>query len=135
MNLDALSDHLQWMRRAAGLTQAALAARMETTQPHVARLESGTVMPSLLVLERWAKGTGIPLTLRLDATAAPTTVAPPRRRTVISAPQRDDPGDLWWVTASPQERGDVLRDLLGLVDALPPRPRSAAPHPPLIPRG
>jgi transcriptional regulator with XRE-family HTH domain len=42
-------------RTAAALTQAALAARIGTTQTAIARAESGTVMPTLDLIERWAR--------------------------------------------------------------------------------
>jgi len=45
-------------RARAGLTQGELAKRMGTTQPVVARLESGRVRPSTRTLERYAQATG-----------------------------------------------------------------------------
>lgn len=45
-------------RNRAGLTQQELARRMGTTQPVVARLESGRVRPSMRTLERLAEATG-----------------------------------------------------------------------------
>ncbi len=45
-------------RAHAGLSQAELAARMATSQPFVARLESGRTLPSLRTLLRVAKATG-----------------------------------------------------------------------------
>lgn len=45
-------------RSAAGLTQAELAERMGTTQPYVARLESGRVLPTMRTFLRVAKATG-----------------------------------------------------------------------------
>lgn len=39
-------------RRAAGLTQRALAARSGVAQPHIARIESGRVVPTAQTLER-----------------------------------------------------------------------------------
>ena len=50
----------------AGLTQAELATRMETSQSAVARLESGRVNPSARTLERFAKATGTRLNIRFD---------------------------------------------------------------------
>ena len=46
------------VRNRAGLTQEELARRMGTTQPVVARLESGRTRPSMRTLERLAKATG-----------------------------------------------------------------------------
>lgn len=45
-------------RAAAGLTQAALADRMGTTQSAIARLEGGRVSPSVETLQRYAKAVG-----------------------------------------------------------------------------
>jgi len=44
-------------RSRAGLTQQELARKMGTTQPVVARLESGRVRPSMRTLERLARAT------------------------------------------------------------------------------
>ncbi|HYM91461.1 MAG TPA: helix-turn-helix domain-containing protein [bacterium] len=46
-------------RRAAGLTQAALAARLGTTQSAIARLERGEVAPTITTLSRLADALGI----------------------------------------------------------------------------
>jgi len=45
-------------RAAQGLTQAELAARMETSQAYIARLESGRVLPSMRTWQRLAAATG-----------------------------------------------------------------------------
>jgi predicted transcriptional regulator len=44
-------------RRRAGLTQAELAARMETSQSYVARLESGRTLPTMRTFLRIAAAT------------------------------------------------------------------------------
>ena len=49
------------VRNRAGLTQEELARRMGTTQPVVARLESGRTRPSMRTLERLAEATGFRL--------------------------------------------------------------------------
>jgi len=46
------------VRGRAGLTQKQLARKMGTTQPVVARLESGRARPSMRTLERLADATG-----------------------------------------------------------------------------
>src|SRR6202140_5818445 len=46
------------VRNRAGLTQEELARKMGTTQPVVARLESGRSRPSMQTLERLAEATG-----------------------------------------------------------------------------
>ncbi len=48
-------------RERLGLTQTALAERMETTQPTIARLEAGGVTPSLDTLHRAANALGLEL--------------------------------------------------------------------------
>ena len=53
-------------RNRAGLTQQELARKMGTTQPVVARLESGRVRPSMRTLERLAKATGSRLLIRFE---------------------------------------------------------------------
>ena len=61
---DALDEEFTMMaaiakaRRRAGLSQAELARRMNTTQSTVARLESGRGQPSTRTLARFAKATG-----------------------------------------------------------------------------
>lgn len=46
------------VRNRAGLTQEELARKMGTTQPVIARLESGRSRPSMRTLERLAQATG-----------------------------------------------------------------------------
>lgn len=61
---DALEDEFSVIaaiakaRRRAGLSQAELARRMNTTQSTVARLDSGRGQPSTRTLLRFAKATG-----------------------------------------------------------------------------
>lgn len=54
-------------RARAGLSQAELAARMQTSQSAIARLESGQTFPSTKTLLRFAKATGSKIQLRLFA--------------------------------------------------------------------
>ena len=51
-------------RNRARLTQQELARKMGTTQPVIARLESGRVRPSIGTLERLAEATGSRLLIR-----------------------------------------------------------------------
>jgi ribosome-binding protein aMBF1 (putative translation factor) len=53
-----LASAVMDVRNRAGLTQQQLARRMGTTQPVVARLESGRSRPSMRTLERLADATG-----------------------------------------------------------------------------
>ena len=54
------------VRNRAGLTQHELARRMGTTQPVVARLESGRTRPSMRTLERLAEATGSRLLISFE---------------------------------------------------------------------
>lgn len=54
----------------AGLTQAELAERMQTTQSTIARMESGRTLPSMRTLSRYAKATGSRAVFRLERAAA-----------------------------------------------------------------
>ena len=53
-----LAETIIAARTAQGLTQAELAARMETSQSYIARLESGRVLPSMRTWKRLAAATG-----------------------------------------------------------------------------
>jgi len=67
-------------RSRAGLTQQELARRMGTTQPVVARLESGRVRPSMRTLERLAEATGSRLLISFEPRDAfPTAVLSTRQ--------------------------------------------------------
>jgi transcriptional regulator with XRE-family HTH domain len=58
------------VRSRAGLTQEELARKMGTTQPVVARLESGRSRPSMRTLERLADATGSRLLISFVPRAA-----------------------------------------------------------------
>jgi ribosome-binding protein aMBF1 (putative translation factor) len=62
----ALASAVIDARNHAGLTQQALARKMGTTQPVVARLESGRTRPSMRTLERLAAATGSRLLIRFE---------------------------------------------------------------------
>lgn len=53
-------------RSRAGLTQTELARKMGTTQPVVARMESGRIQPSIRTLQRLAQATGSRLMFRFE---------------------------------------------------------------------
>jgi len=61
-------DRLREARVERGLTQAAIAAKIGTTQSAIARLESGDADPRLSTLERYARAVG--MTVAVDAPAA-----------------------------------------------------------------
>jgi predicted transcriptional regulator len=63
----ALASAVMDVRTRAGLTQEELARRMGTTQPVVARLESGRTRPSMRTLERLAQATGSRLLIGFEA--------------------------------------------------------------------
>lgn len=65
----ALARELIGARNRAGLTQAQLAERMETTQSAIARLESGRQPPSWKTLQRFAEATGTRPEIRLIESA------------------------------------------------------------------
>ena len=68
-NLEAEFSIISALIRArleAGLTQEQVAARMSSTQPAVARLESGGRMPSTRTLKRFADATGHRLKIVLE---------------------------------------------------------------------
>ena len=53
-------------RTRAGFSQAEMAARMETTQSAVARMESGRTRPSTRTLEKVARATGTRLRIHFE---------------------------------------------------------------------
>jgi ribosome-binding protein aMBF1 (putative translation factor) len=64
----ALASAINEARSRAGLTQEELAARMETSQSAIARLESGRMIPSGRTLKRFAKATGTRLRIGFEPT-------------------------------------------------------------------
>ena len=67
----ALAEAVIETRRRAGLTQQQLARKMGTTQPVIARLESGNTRPSLRTLERLAEATGSQLVISFQPRKRP----------------------------------------------------------------
>ena len=61
-----LASAVMDVRSRAGLTQTQLARKMGTTQPVVARLESGRARPSMRTLERLAEATGSRLLISFE---------------------------------------------------------------------
>lgn len=62
----SLASALIAARRAAGVSQEEVARRMRTSQPAVARLESGKANPSVDTLRRYAAATGTQLKIALE---------------------------------------------------------------------
>lgn len=67
-------------RTAAGLTQAQLATLAGTSQPAVARYESGTASPSVRTLERLLRAAGQRVRLATEPTGVPAAPASERMR-------------------------------------------------------
>jgi ribosome-binding protein aMBF1 (putative translation factor) len=65
----SIIDALIRARTEAGLTQEQVAARMHSTQPAIARLESGGRIPSTRTLKRYAEATGHRLKIVLEPIA------------------------------------------------------------------
>lgn len=84
---DALEEEFALMaavakaRARAGLSQAELAKRMQTTQSTIARLESGRGLPSTRTLDRFAKATGHRLRISFEPVQSKASVRKPRPRT------------------------------------------------------
>jgi len=64
-----ISAELLRARLRAGLSQAELATRMQTSQSAIARLESGQTLPSTKTLLRFAEATGSKIRIRLLSAA------------------------------------------------------------------
>lgn len=62
-------------RSRAGLTQQQLAKKMGTTQPAIARLESGRTPPSMRTLKKLAKATNTHLSIKLEPNKNNTSAA------------------------------------------------------------
>jgi len=58
-----LAELVHAMRTSAGLTQTELARRMGTTQSSIARIEGGGSMPTIDMLSRLARATGLSVRL------------------------------------------------------------------------
>lgn len=82
-------------RRRAGKTQAELAQAMGTTQPVIARAEAGYRMPTLGFIDRWARASGAPISLKLGQAQRAMQPAAARRAMVRSVlgPGRFNPWD------------------------------------------
>jgi ribosome-binding protein aMBF1 (putative translation factor) len=62
-----LAEQVREARQRLGITQVELAGRIGSTQPAIARLEGGGVMPSLATLRRIASALGLELVVELRA--------------------------------------------------------------------
>jgi transcriptional regulator with XRE-family HTH domain len=71
-------------RRRSGKTQAELAQAMGTTQPAIARAEAGYRVSTIGFIDRWARATGAPISLRLGQPRRGMQPAATRRAMVRS---------------------------------------------------
>jgi len=76
---------LRGARQAAGLSQAELARRAGTSQPAIARYESGATSPSVRTLERLLYAAGRRLRLTAEPVAVPVNPATERMRRLHNA--------------------------------------------------
>ena len=67
MNARGVGIELAKARRAAALTQSALAKRIGTTQSAIARAETGRISPTIDFVERVARATGQQIVLSLGS--------------------------------------------------------------------
>ncbi len=103
MNPTQLALELRARRLKAGLTQAALAQAINTTQPAVARVETGGVVPSLPFVDRWVTATGYPLTLTLGQ--APKSLTSREKGRLVREILGDDAFDPWERLEEKRARG------------------------------
>src|SRR6266568_3561330 len=62
-----VASRLTEARLRSGMTQAELAKKLGTSQPNVARAESGYQMPGVELIDRWARATKTQIPLLLGA--------------------------------------------------------------------
>jgi transcriptional regulator with XRE-family HTH domain len=93
MNGQILGTELTAWRRAAGLTQTQLAERMQTKQSVISRIEAGLSIPTLPVLERFARACG-----RTEITLT------------LAQPGREPSAAEWDRNPSPAEASSLLAD-------------------------
>lgn len=101
MDAERLGIELRARRLRARLTQQALADKIATNQPAVARVEAGRVLPALPFVERWMLATGSTLTI-------PLGVGPKRlsaRAKAQLSRQATQPPDPWARLAEKRRRG------------------------------
>src|SRR6266516_2466172 len=107
MNSLELGLRLATARRAAGLTQAELAARIGTKQSSISKIESGRVTPTLPVLDRIARATGSPIVVTLGETRSPS---PDERRRRVKEVLGGFAFDPWERDLSDEEAHSLQED-------------------------
>ena len=71
--LETIPGTLANLRKSLGITQNDVASRMETTQPVIARLESGDGVLNLRTLERYSAAIGVKMAISFEALPAQRT--------------------------------------------------------------
>jgi predicted transcriptional regulator len=66
-SIDEVPETVAQVRRTLGLTQVQVAAAMESSQPVIARLETGDGIPNLRTLERYCEALGVDAEIRFEA--------------------------------------------------------------------
>jgi transcriptional regulator with XRE-family HTH domain len=99
---------LERLRRESGLTQAALAARIGTTQAALSKIETGRTLPGLELLDRIARAVGRPITLRLGEPVP--RASPDERRRRVRRVLGDFVFDPWERDPSPAEQESLVAD-------------------------
>lgn len=103
-----LGRELARRRLEAGLTQAEVAERMGTTQAAISKMEGGRTLPSLVVLDRFAKATGKPLTLTLGEPSRLPSRGEMRRR--VRSVLGDYEFNPWERSPTPVEAESLIAD-------------------------
>ena len=67
----SIAEALIRARAEADMTQEQVAEKMQTSQSYVAKLESGSVSPSMKALQRYAAATGARLRITLEQAVTP----------------------------------------------------------------
>jgi transcriptional regulator with XRE-family HTH domain len=96
------------LRREAGLTQAALAERIGTTQAALSKIETGRTLPGLELLDRVARAVGCPISLVLGEPSALPPLDERRRRVRLVLGEFEF--DPWDREPAPAERESLLAD-------------------------
>lgn len=108
MDATQIGPLIETLRREAGLTQAELARRLETTQAAISKIETGRSLPSLTVIERIARAIGRPITITLGGTRAP--LSRKERKERVRRVLGDDPFDPWDRNPTVVEQESLLAD-------------------------
>jgi transcriptional regulator with XRE-family HTH domain len=120
-----LALELRARRLKAGWTQTDLARAIGSTQPAVARVESGGVIPSLPFVDRWVSATGYPLTLTLGET--PKALTSQQKGRLVRDILGDDAFDPWLRLEEKRARGmDIEPERRYLMATLRPRRKAKA---------